>query len=61
MKVSPETWRARVVKGWAFRGLPEQTNEEIHRWLETGDMADLPESYHTVAQGMIDEEGAFFQ
>ena len=60
-KVAPETWRARVVKGWAFRASSEETNDAIRRWLDTGDLDDLPKSYHAVAQGMIDEEGAVFQ
>ena len=60
-KVSPETWRERVVKGWAFRDSSKEINDAILRWLDTGNWDDLPESYHALAQYMIDDEGAVFQ
>lgn len=53
--------RSAVVKGWAFRSLPEEQNEAIRHYLDTGEMTEdfpyehmhqhfFPEYYADVAR-----------
>lgn len=42
MIIEKEHHRARVVKGWAFMNLDEDTINKIRKFLETGNTEDLP-------------------
>ena len=45
MIIKKQHHRARVVKGWAFMDLDEQTNEAIRKFLGSGNTDDLPERF----------------
>lgn len=45
MIIEKEHHRARVVKGWAFMNLDQETKDQIEKFLSTGNTDDLPESF----------------